>query len=150
MQVTKNFKLQEFIPREIYQKYELYSTRFIDPRLPMLAQVIREYFNKPMTINDWLTNGPRNYSGFRPGNCKVGAVNSSHKRGTAFDFVIKGMKPSEIQEEIKENFEYFKKYGLTLLETNTATWTHVSIEWFDCSKLVVYDYLRNSLTIKDE
>ena len=85
--LTENFSLQEFnckdgsdIPNNIL------------PNVIELAknlQVLRNYINKPITIN----------SGYRSPryNAKIGGVkNSQHIKGKAADIVVKGMTPKEV------------------------------------------------------
>ena len=85
--LTENFSLQEFqckdgsdIPNNIL------------PNIIELAknlQVLRNYINKPITIN----------SGYRSPryNAKIGGVkNSQHVKGKAADIVVKGMTPREV------------------------------------------------------
>lgn len=85
--LTENFTLKEFqckdgsdIPNNIL------------PNVIELAknlQVLRNYINKPITIN----------SGYRSPiyNAKIGGVkNSQHVKGKAADIVVKGMTPKEV------------------------------------------------------
>lgn len=85
--LTTNFSLNEFqckdgsdIPNDIL------------PNVIELAknlQVLRNYINKPITIN----------SGYRSPryNAKIGGVkNSQHVKGKAADIVVKGMTPKEV------------------------------------------------------
>jgi len=50
----KHFKIQEFVDRETYNMYGDSSIRFVDARIIITADKIREYFGKSMTINNWL------------------------------------------------------------------------------------------------
>ena len=127
MKLNDHFIIQEFVPQIIYDRFRNNSIWFVDPVIIDLATAIREYFGKPMTINNWHRGGERIYSGFRPGYCQVGAPLSQHRFGRAIDFVIPGLDPEEIRGEIMDHFLHFAPYGLTTLELNTPTWTHVDI-----------------------
>jgi hypothetical protein len=137
MKLTENFILQEFVPKEIYEKYGETSIRFISEKLPTIAQGVRDYFDKSVTINDWKWGGNYNYSGFRPSNCGVGATNSAHKRGMAIDVKIKGIDSLEVQENVKKSFDYFNSLGITSMEEGTVGWTHLSMEWTTEKDLVL-------------
>jgi len=65
MKVSKSFRLEEFVPKEIYEKYKDQSIWFSRPEVINLAQVIRDYFGRPMTINNWHSGGKFNERGFR-------------------------------------------------------------------------------------
>ena len=63
MKVSKNFILQEFVPKGMYEKYGDSCIWFIDNRIIEVAQFFRDRYGKPITINDWHKGGLRNHSG---------------------------------------------------------------------------------------
>lgn len=85
VQLTKNFKSTEFDCKG----KGCCSKTPLDIELIGYAQVIRNYFNKPVTIN----------SGYRclKHNKDVGGVtNSRHTQGRAADIAVKGIKPKDV------------------------------------------------------
>ena len=85
VKLTRNFKSTEFDCKG----KGCCSKTPLDIELIGYAQVIRNYFNKPVTIN----------SGYRcqKHNKNVGgAKNSRHTQGMACDIVVKGVKPKEV------------------------------------------------------
>lgn len=120
------FKTQEFVSKEIYAKWGENSLWFIDPRLIKLADFIREFFDKPVKIND---GGQYNYSGFREPECTVGAKLSQHRFGRAIDIKVTGMAPRAVFDAIRANESKFMEAGLTTLERaeDTPSWTHCDI-----------------------
>lgn len=72
MQLTKNFQLQEFIPKTMYGLYGDKSIWFINPKLPVIAQLLKDTLceeyetNVLVNINTWNSQGSRQYSGRRP------------------------------------------------------------------------------------
>ena len=129
MRLSKNFILKEFIPPQIYKKYGGFSINFIHQELPIIAQFIRDWFDKPITINNWIWNGNRKYSGLRIPESKHYRQFSAHTRGQAIDFIIKGLDSQEVQNEIIKNREKFLKGGITCIENVTNGWTHASCQW---------------------
>ena len=125
MRLTKNISLWELIPQREYEKYGEKSVWFIDPRVPLLAQFIRDWFSKPLTINTWRNGGDKNLSGFRPPDCEIGASYSQHKFGRALDFRIHDIDSAEIREVIRNNFVRFNDFGLSTIEEGTPTWVHI-------------------------
>lgn len=84
MQISKNFKVKEFLCKDGSDKI-LIDTDFVVNKL----QKIRECFGTPVTIN----------SAYRTEsyNKKVGGAKSSyHMKGQAFDIVVKGKTPLEV------------------------------------------------------
>ena len=51
--ISKNFKIQEFVPPAIYAQYGDRSQWFIDQKLVDIAEFIRTEFDLPVTINNW-------------------------------------------------------------------------------------------------
>ena len=136
--LTKNFILQEFIPEDIFSDYGATAIRFISPKLPQIAQGIKEYFNNStVTINNWFYDAGLQYRGFRPPDCEIGSELSAHKRGMAIDFNVKDFDDKEVQKIIKANQTYFKAIGITLLKDDTYGYTHVSAEWTGIEELLV-------------
>lgn len=131
MKVSENFTLQEFIDRETYQRFGANSIWFIDQRIITIAQLVRDRFGVPVTINNWITGGKYNLSGFRPPSTKIGASLSQHKFGRAVDLKLKGVDPVELSQDIQENFEIYKKVGLTTIENveKTPSWLHADARW---------------------
>ena len=64
-QASKNFLVEEFVPQKIYEKYGDASLWFVDPKIVKIAQLIRDYFGKSMTINNW-HNGMLIYQPIHP------------------------------------------------------------------------------------
>jgi len=129
LKLTNNFSLQEFIDPDTYKRFGTSSVWFIDPKIVTLAQFIRERLGKPCTINNWSSGGQYQYSGFRPPKCSVGASMSQHRFGRAIDLKVKGMKADEVREDIIQNFDIYKKVGLTTIEDGAfaPTWCHIDI-----------------------
>lgn len=138
MKITKNFIIPEFVPKEIYEMFGDRSVMFINRRIPPLVQYLRDRYNKPIKINDWYWGGEFNWSGYRTPDCPVGAKLSRHKLGVCADIKVSGMEAPEVQLDIVNNFEeHYKPLGLTTIEADTPTWTHISNEWTMDPRLVI-------------
>ena len=90
-QLTVNFNLSEFIrPGVAVPTEALNNLKLLAQRL----QVIRDYYNKPITIT----------SGYRtPAHNQAvgGARHSQHLQGTAADFVVHGVSAKQVQQDFK-------------------------------------------------
>ena len=129
MKISTYFRIEEFIPKEIYTRFGDKSIIFIDKRIILLADFIRDRFGKSMTINNWHSAGAFNNRGFRVPDCATGGTLSQHKFGRAIDFNISGVMPDEVAKDIMTNFDMYSKAGLTTIEDHTFTkgWTHCDI-----------------------
>jgi hypothetical protein len=125
MNVSKDFTLAEFVPPDILEMSPVNGIWFLDPRIIAIAQFIRDRYGKPVTINNYLSGGSYSLSGFRDPLSTVGALFSQHKFGRAIDVKVQGMTPQEVRADIQENWPAFKAIGLTTIEENTPTWTHL-------------------------
>ena len=129
----KNFIVPEFVPREIWKSFNIKAIRFLSPGLMHVAQKLRDYFDRPIEINNWYfrssySKNVNQWRGFRTPNCNVGSKLSRHKLGLCLDLNIKGILPKELQEDIRINYKPYKAMGITAIEADTPTWTHISME----------------------
>ena len=109
VQVSRNFKVKEFACKDGS------DVVFIAPKLVVILQSIRDYYNKPVTIN----------SGYRTAayNKKIdGATYSQHTYGMAADIVVKGEKPEDVAA-IARKFLGDNKGGVGIY----STFIHVDV-----------------------
>lgn len=127
----KYFKVQEFVPQEIYQKFGDSSIYKINPKIIMAIEIVREYFNNPITINNWHIGGQFQYRGYRPDNYENKASKSAHYLGMAVDFDVKGFESEEIRNEIIKNYKKFPFITrMEHIDTKTGkpiNWVHIDI-----------------------
>lgn len=131
MYKPKHFVLQEFFPRDFYEKYHQklgdIMWTLIDDRILWTADALRDRYGT-MVVNDWLWRTDKdanNYRGFRPFDCQIGAVFSQHRYGRALDCKFKKVTSEEVRQDIRTNDKYTFKY-ITAIEVDIS-WLH-----FDC------------------
>lgn len=139
MKVSQNFDLAEFIDQETYKKWGEKSIYFIDRRIVDIAQFIRERFKLGVTINNWNRGGNLSFRGFRPPACTVGATLSQHRFGRALDCNVEGIFPRDVAKDIINNFDIYKKIGITTIEDPafTETWTHIDCRQTGSDELLI-------------
>lgn len=144
MQVSNNFILQEFIPKEIHDVWGNNSMQFLDFRIIRFAQLLRENLERPLIVNNWHKGGKYNESGLRAFLSKTGARMSQHKYGRAvdikvLDFYGKVEKNGGrvLRQHVMDNYEIYKDL-ITTTEADTDSWAH-----FDCR----YTGLENLLIV---
>lgn len=138
--VSKYFKIQELVSEAVYKKYGDKSWEFIDTRLIKVLDLLREHFNRPITVNNWLWGGNLQQRGLRANKDELVANKkdyyiSQHCLGKAVDFNIKGLSAQEVYEEILKNKEKF--YLISRIENikDTPTWTHIDVANVDEFKI---------------
>lgn len=93
------YQLRFFHPDEYMPTgYEDQFDKVMDKKLLKLADDVRELLNVPCYIN----GGSRQYCGWRPKDCKVGAPNSYHKRGMAVDLHPQGVTAEDARTLIRK------------------------------------------------
>lgn len=132
---SKYFKLQELVSQEVYNKYGELAWQFIDERLIITLDELREHFNKPITINNWLWGGTLEQRGLRANKDplvanKKGYYISQHVLGRAVDLNVKGLTAQEVYNEILRNKDKFKYLKRMENIKDTPTWTHI-----DCANV---------------
>ena len=81
----RNFKIQELVPKEMYDNYSEWKLWLMfDDRILKAADVLRNKYGV-MICNDWLWGGKSHYRGFRPMDYDDGL--SQHKFGRALDLL---------------------------------------------------------------
>ncbi len=120
---SRHFKIEELVPREMFKKYGDKCWDFLDPQLIESIDTIKDRFSAgTATINNWLWNGNRNWSGIRTPDSSYYSPSSMHSWGRAVDIVFSKYSPDEVRQDIINNpdiYPYIK--GLEL----DITWVHL-------------------------
>jgi len=142
MKLSKNFSLQEFVHPDIYDMGESLATKFIDSRMIVFAQALRDRLGSGLIINNWHIHGPYKLSGVRPFDTTVGARWSQHKFGRAIDLKGVSLSTEEIYEEVRKNWvSIYRDTGVTRMEhiDHTPTWVHVDCAYTDSPSLTIFN-----------
>ena len=135
---SKYFKIQELVSKKVYDNYGEQAWMFIDTKLIKVLDLLREHFNKPITINNWMWGGTLEQRGLRTNldelvkkKTEKGTLYiSQHILGKAADFNVKGLSSEEVYKEILKNRGKF--YLISRIENidSTPTWVHI-----DCANV---------------
>lgn len=122
----KHFIVQEFVDSISFSERGKKAISVMDWRMLWTADAIREYFNKPVIINNWHTGGNRRWSGIRYKESPYYSSYSQHSFGRAIDFYIEGMDSADVRAEIINNpYENAFKYITTLEDFDEMSWVHI-------------------------
>jgi len=127
---AKYFKLHELVCKHIYDKYSEKAWQFLDPRLIITIDWIREYIDKPIYINNYYWNGNQTQSGIRCNICNLvksktdkGQVYmSAHIEGQAVDFSVKGMTAEAVR-----NWLVVQELPYPIRLEAGVTWVHLDV-----------------------
>jgi len=126
------FKAHELVDPKTYALYGERSLRYIDKRIINILQFLRDYYKSPLTVNDYMFGGKYKESGLRIPSLFYFKQYSCHSFGRAMDIKIKNVKAVDVQKDILNAInEEVKLLGLTAIEKDTPTWTHISVSNFD-------------------
>jgi len=162
MKISPNFDIREFVPRSIWDRFRRFSTWFIDEKTVEVAEFYKEFFTKyfrnqrgsdlkvvVIKVNDWLWGGGKQYSGFRPPDCKVGASLSQHRFKSAFDCEIILVFQDGTREEVdyKEIHKIIREYESTFLDAGVTRiedvkiatgWLHTDTAWMPGHRKILF------------
>jgi hypothetical protein len=124
----KHFQAHELVDRATF---ELLGDKAFDlfvPRALQAADDLREYFDVPITINNWHSGGEFEWRGFRTLQkaAELGAPHSKHALGEAFDCDIYGTTAEEARRRILADKDHALLRLITRLETR-VNWLHFDV-----------------------
>jgi hypothetical protein len=133
----KHFDIKELVDKQTYDKFGEQAWMFFDDRILITLDNIREYFNKPVTVNNWSVGGSYDSRGLRRPTDPTGASFSQHRFGRAIDFSVKDMTADEVRKIILDGqdnslFQYIKR-----IEKDTS-WVHIDCANVDSEDIVLF------------
>lgn len=125
---AKHFTIKELVCPHVYQKYGEQAWMFLDSRLILNLDTIRERLNRPIMVN----TGSLTQRGFRCPKCKIvkdkfeaGELYlSAHTMGKAVDFTVQGMEAEEVRLWLAKN-GHLLPYPIRL--ESGVSWVHMDI-----------------------
>lgn len=123
------FDLPELVCEHVYDKYGSFAWNFLDPRLIVTINTLRDRIGKPIFVNDWQIHGTFSQRGLRCPDCeivksKTDLYMSAHTLGRAVDFDVQGLIASEVREWIKQHQNWWP-YPIRL--EAGVTWVHLDV-----------------------
>lgn len=125
--LTKNLYLDEYIPKDLYLKFEKSPhilKGLIDLRLVTADQKLRDVFG-PVTINNWWDGGNRNWSGLRTAESPDFSFASQHSFGRASDKLFTEHSAEDVRKYIQDNY---LSLGITCIEMGVS-WVHSDVRF---------------------
>jgi hypothetical protein len=133
----QHFDVREFVPPETYKIHGDSSLMFIDERLLRTMDLIRDWFNRPVVINNWNTGGHLQYRGYRPPECKEGAAESQHRFGRACDFDVEGLSAEAARKILLDHQSDASFQFIRRIELGTS-WVHIDLANVDSVNIYTF------------
>ena len=133
----QHFQVKELVPYATWKAHGDSSLMFLDERLLRTLDLIREWFGRPMIVNNWHDGGKFEYRGYRPPDCTIGASESQHRFGRACDFDIEGLSADAARKIIMDHqydpaFQFIKR-----IELGTS-WVHIDLANVDSATIYTF------------
>ena len=124
-----NFKPEELVDKQTFERFKGNIWFLFRQDALISLDGIRNYFKKPVIVNNWREGGSFKFRGLRPHESPVWTQYSQHSFGNAFDLDVVGMKADEVRKEIINNKDDDHFDLITCLEIG-INWVH-----FDCRNI---------------
>tara|TARA_R110002020_G_scaffold205785_3_gene410494 strand:- start:4363 stop:4812 length:450 start_codon:yes stop_codon:yes gene_type:complete len=144
MKVSKNFYLEEMVPRNMYEIHGDKCIHLIDDRIIEIAQILRDEFGV-MVANTWYyfkePNGDEdNYRGWRPWDYvskgKEKVKFSAHKFGRAIDLISPKRDIEEMRQHIIDHHK--EKFSLIRRIEGRVNYLHVDVANTMTDELIMF------------
>jgi hypothetical protein len=96
----KYFTIEEIVDERTFKEYGHKAWQLFPPDSLEMLDNLREFFDCPVTCNDWLQGGQFQFRGYRPAWCNVGTKGSAHRKGMAFDLDVEGLTAEQARIKI--------------------------------------------------
>ncbi len=117
------FKIQELVPRHVYDKRGDKSWELLDETALIVLDQLHEKYST-MVVNNWLWGGSRQWSGLRTPRSPYGTIYSQHQFGRAFDVIFKYHSAESVRQDVLNNLDWFP--FITGLEMG-VNWFHFDV-----------------------
>lgn len=134
----KYFKVQEFVPANIYNLVGDNALLFMDADLLTFINNLRKELGAPITINNWHYGGQFSQRGLRTKDSKYYSAKSQHSIGKALDFDVAGMAAEEVRQWIINNRNISWVKPIRFIEGG-VNWVHVDTRETSNSSLILWD-----------
>jgi len=119
----KHFDLSELVPPQVQSELGDQAILLLEPRMLMMIDGIRNFFNRRITVNNWHYGGQFTLRCFRPSDTTTGARWSQHKFGRAADMDIEGYTAEQARSIILANQKNPELTYISVMESK-VNWVH--------------------------
>jgi hypothetical protein len=137
------FKVYELVDPLTFNRYGDKSLQFMDSRMLWTLDAMREYFNRPIVVNNYMTAKPGVYvykfSGLRlPDSLDNDADRSQHIYGRAGDLKVFELSAEEVRQEIKAKWKTEPAFRFITAIEDKVNWLHIDCRNTNSEQLLVF------------
>ena len=124
------FQLYELVDKSTFYAQGEEAWKLLTPDLLYSLDGLRDFLGRPVSVNNWWNNTSthsRQYCGYRPPECTIGAKFSQHKLGNAADCHIKGADYDKLRLHIMENKNDERLIKIMRMEADVP-WLHIDMK----------------------
>ena len=121
------FQLYELVDKNTYVVQGENAWKLFNPLALQALDNLRQYFGRPITVNNWHSGGRFQYRGFRPLDCPIGSKLSQHKLGNAFDCDVEGYTAEEVRWIVLNNKDH-ELFKLIQRIEDEVSWFHFDLK----------------------
>ena len=131
----KYFNIWEILDKTTYSRMGDRGWSLFNPDLLYSLDGLRDFVGSPISINTWWQNtdpNARQFSGYRPPECTIGAIHSEHRKGNAADCHVAGYLLDDydkLRQRIMDNKDDERLSKIMRLEDG-VNWLHL-----DCGQI---------------
>ena len=129
MYKCKHHKIQELVPKDIYNRFGESSWQFLNPQMLITLDQLWEKFGT-MYLNNWLWGGSQQQQVFRTSKSNSYSPTSQHALGCASDASFKYYTAQQVRDYVFSNPEEF--HYITCIEMN-VNWFHFDVR--NCNRI---------------
>lgn len=134
------FKIYELVDEQVYNKYGEFAWNFFRSELLETLLFIRQYFDKPIIINNWKKGGKFSQRGYRSNlsymvKDKKNLYCSAHCLGAGVDFDIKDYSALEVREIL---LQIQDKLPHPIRLEDGVNWVHLDVYNNTDKKIVLF------------
>jgi hypothetical protein len=123
---AKYFKIHELVPPDIYQRFGERAWMFIDPRLVLLIDELRNEFGRA-AVNNYYWGGSRVASGLRVPTSPHYSPTSQHSHGRAVDMVFSDISADDARKRVIQHPEKWLAIVPSITLESDVSWFHVDV-----------------------
>lgn len=132
MYIPTFFAAHELVPETVYMYRGDRSWELLDDRLLITLDALREQFG-PITVNNYMWGGDREWAGLRTANSPYGTEYSQHRFGRAADCIFTKNSVDTVRDYILGHPDAFPYINSVELETS---WLHFDVR--NCDRILTY------------
>jgi len=123
------FTAKELVDRETYEQMGETALTLFNPEALIALDDLREFLNAPITVNNWHNGGALQWRGWRTKQkaTELGAPNSQHAKGNAFDCTISRLPASTVRAMILAHQDNELLRRITRIEGGVS-WLHFDLK----------------------